>query len=192
MLPNKAIKFPYAPRAVVFAGSESNRAASQQDVENARKEGYQRGFEEASMLVQRQLLDQRADVLHLQQKTFRSLASQHESLISQLSKALPELAMEAVRRVIAEIEIDRELVVRIINDLLVEVHPGPGALDIALSDHDAKLIEGIEESFRSKYPGIRFSAEPELQPGDCVVRSRFGTIDGRVATKLKTVEALLR
>ena len=188
MLNPRSIKFPFAPRAVVF----SNPDASKKEVETARKEGYQRGFEEASMLVQRQLLDQREDVLHLQQKTFSALAAHHETLVAQLGQLLPNLAMEAIRRVVANIDIDSKLVTRIVNELLVEIHPGPGALDVALSEHDLRLIAGNEASFRQKYPEIHFTADPDLKPGDCVVRSRFGTIDGRIATKLKTVEALLQ
>lgn len=191
MFESKAIKFPFSPRAVVFANREV-QTASKAQVEAAHKEGYQRGFEEASMLLQRQLLDQREDVLHLQQKTFSALAKHHETLIAQLGQALPNLTMEAIRRIIAGIEIDSGLVVQIVNELLSEIHPGPGALEVALSEHDLRLIAANEESFRSKYPGIHFTADADLRPGDCVVRSLFGTIDGRLATKLKTVEAMLQ
>ncbi len=191
MFESRAIKFPFPPRAVSCSKPDTHGATREQ-VEAARKEGYQRGFEEASMLLQRQLLDQREDVLHLQQKTFAAIDGHHETLITQLSQALPNLTMEALRRIIAGVEIDGDLVVRIVNDLLTEIHPGPGALEVALSEHDLRLIGSNEASFRSKYPGICFNADPDLNPGDCVVRSLFGTIDGRLSTKLKTMEAMLQ
>lgn len=191
MLESGVIKFLFSPRAVVFDTPEA-APAKKADVEAARKEGYQRGFEEASMLLQRQLLEQRDDVLHLQQKTFSALEKHHASLITQLGQALPNLTMEAIRRIVAGVELDGEMIVRIVNELLAEIHPGPGALEVSLSEHDLRLIAANEESFRSKYPGIHFSSDPGLSPGDCVVRSLFGTIDGRMATKLKTMEAMLQ
>jgi flagellar biosynthesis/type III secretory pathway protein FliH len=55
-----------------------------------------------------------------------------------------------------------------------------------------KLIESFQAGFRERYPQIEFRADPDLQPGDCVVTSRFGALDGRLATKLRSIDRLLQ
>jgi flagellar assembly protein FliH len=47
-------------------------------------------------------------------------------------------------------------------------------------DGDDALLEG--------YPNVKFFEDPSLQSGDCQVKSRFGLLDGRIATKLRRLE----
>ena len=75
---------------------------------------------------------------------------------------------------------------RLIEELLTEISEGRQTIEVSLSAHDLKLIEGNDARFREKYPEIEFRADADLRPGDCIARSRHGTIDGRLATKLKT------
>jgi flagellar assembly protein FliH len=47
-------------------------------------------------------------------------------------------------------------------------------------DGDDALLEG--------YPNVKFFEDASLQSGDCQVKSRFGLLDGRIATKLRRLE----
>ena len=55
-----------------------------------------------------------------------------------------------------------------------------------------KLMENYQAGLRNRYPQIEFRADPDLQPGDCIVTSRFGALDGRLATKLRSVDRILQ
>ena len=57
-------------------------------------------------------------------------------------------------------------------------------MEVMLSPTDLALISGVDKEFDQKYPGIRLSSDPELIPGDCRAKSRFGMIDARIFTKL--------
>ena len=57
---------------------------------------------------------------------------------------------------------------------------------------DLELIAGYDAGFREKHPEITFRANPDLRSGDCMVQCRFGTIDGRLATKLRALEGFLK
>lgn len=186
------IQFLQPPREVVLAPATPEPSFSAADLEAARREAYQRGFEDASAMLETQLVEQREELVHLQQQTFQSVANQHESLIEQLRAALPDLTMETVRRVLAGVEPDRAAVTLFVNELLSEIAPGPGLIEISLSERDLQLIAGYEADFREKYPQLEFRLDAALRPGDCLLRSRFGALDGRLATKLKTVERFLR
>ena len=51
-------------------------------------------------------------------------------------------------------------------------------------DGDDALLEG--------YPNVKFFEDSTLASGDCQIKSRFGLLDGRIATKLRKVEEELR
>ena len=162
-----------------------------EEVEAARAKGYQSGFEDASAAIEAQLVEQRQEVSHLQQKTFQALAAHHESLSRQLRAAVPDLTMDIVRRVLGGMEPDPAAVMRIVNEVLQGIAPGPEVMEVSLSARDLKLIETYQSGFRDRYPQILFRTDPDLRPGDCVVTSRFGSLDGRLATKLRSVDRLL-
>jgi flagellar assembly protein FliH len=54
------------------------------------------------------------------------------------------------------------------------------------------LVQGVDAELEQKYPGIKLTTDPELTPGDCVAKSRFGMIDARVLTKLQNVARSLK
>jgi flagellar biosynthesis/type III secretory pathway protein FliH len=163
-----------------------------EELEAVRREAYQRGFEAASAAIEAQLVEQRSEVAHLQQKTFQALAAHHDSLTRQLRAAVPELTMDIVRRVLGSMQPDQDAVFRIVSEVLQGIAPGPETVEVCLSERDLALIEAYQSGFRERYPQIEFRADPDLQPGDCIVTSRFGALDGRLATKLRSVDRLLQ
>ncbi len=187
-----AIKVHAPLKALFLAGTKPRPTFTEEELAAAKREAYQRGSEEASRLIEGQMLEQRAEILHLQSETFAAVARQHAALVQQLRDVLPELAMEAVARILATTGIDREAVMRICRDLLCEIAPGREQVEVLLSPGDLGLIAGYEEGFRERHPEIVFRADPELKPGDCIIRSRFGVVDGRLATKLRIVEGFLK
>jgi flagellar biosynthesis/type III secretory pathway protein FliH len=142
--------------------------------------------------MEQHLVEQREELLHLQEKTFASLVARNTELMEQLRLTLPELTVEAVRRVLANTEIDRDLVIQLVEELLAEISERRQPIEVSLSARDLQLIEGNDARFREKFPEIQFRLDVELEPGDCIVRSRHGEIDGRFSTKLKTLERALR
>ncbi len=184
----KAVQFSQALRKVRLVGAPPPVFFTAEELEAAKKESYQRGCNDTSAMTEQHLVEQREELLHLQDKTFAALIDRNNDLVAQLRRALPELTIEAVRRVLANTEIDRELVLRLIEELLAEISEGRQTIEVSLSPHDLELIEGNDARFREKFPELEFRGDAELLPGDCIARSRHGAIDGRLSTKLKTLE----
>jgi flagellar biosynthesis/type III secretory pathway protein FliH len=155
--------------------------------EAACQEAYNRGFQEATDALTNQIADQRAEVAQLQDAVFKNLAAQAETLAHQVSNILPDLVIEITHRVLAGFKPDTDIVRRIISETLAEVAPGSTEVEIRLHPQDLALVQGIEADFEQKYPGLKLTPDPELAPGDCLAKSRFGTIDARVLTKLQNV-----
>ncbi len=153
---------------------------------------YQKGFQEANDHLANQILEQRAEIAQLQESLFLSLSKQHALLADQVSEALPDLAIEIVQRVLAGMKPDREAVERLLAETLAEIAPGSTDVEVFLSAPDLELVERIMKDYEHKYPGIKLTADPELLPGDCRAKSRFGMIDARVFTKLQNVARSLK
>ncbi len=188
----KFIQFSAPVKAVFLAGTKPLPSFTPEEIEAARREGYHRGAEETSRTMERQLFEQRAELIHLQSETFAALQGQHAAVLEQFRAVLPELVMEGVARILGGAQPDRAGVIRIVDDLLGELSPTGEAIEVQLSPSDLEMISGYEENLREKYPAIAFRSGADLQPGDAVVRSRFGVIDGRLGTKFRSVEAMFQ
>ncbi len=183
----------HAPlKSIALAAPRGAATFTDDDIETAKREAYRRGSEEATRLLERQMIEQRSEMVALQSQTFAALAEQHAALVRQLHEVVPELVVEAVARVLANTEFDRAAVTCVANDLLAEVAPGREQVELQLAPRDLELIAGYEEGFREKHPAIVFHANPDLRSGDCTLHSRFGIIDGRLATKLRALEGFLK
>ena len=191
-MPDLTVHFPTPPRAFFLVPErDPNRTYSQQEFETACGNARQRGADEATEFMERQMLELRADVLHLQSRTFAELAAAHAAVIAQFRALLPELATEAASRVLASTPLSRDTVLGIVGEMLRNIEPGSPELEVRLASGDLELIAGHEADFREKHPAIIFRADAELKPGDCIVQSRFGMLDGTVATKLQVCKEAL-
>mgnify|MGYP003694451875 CR=1 FL=1 len=74
------------------------------------------------------------------------------------------LTLEAVRRVLANVEIDQDLVVRLVEELLAEICEGRQPIEVSLSAHDLQLIEGNDEGFRRNFPRSSFASMSHFNP----------------------------
>jgi flagellar biosynthesis/type III secretory pathway protein FliH len=172
-------------------GQQNAATFTAQDLENSRRDGYQRGFEDASAMIESQLVEQREEVLHLQQKTLQAFTDHHDTLTRQMRASLPELTIEIVRRVLCGMKPEAETVMAIVGEVMASLAPGPETVEVCLAARDLKLLESYQAGLRERYPQIEFRVDPDLQTGDCIVTSRFGALDGRLTTKLRSVERML-
>jgi flagellar biosynthesis/type III secretory pathway protein FliH len=194
-----SIDFTTAPIAIAIvdglppepeAPSEARVPLSEH--ESACEAAYLEGFQAANDHLSQQILEQRAELAQLQDAVFVSLSKQHESLAAQVSETLPDLAIEIVQRVLAGMKPDRETVERVLAETLAEIAPGSTDVEVFLSASDLELVSRLMKDYEHKYPGIKLTSDPELLPGDCRARSRFGMIDARLFTKLQNVARSLK
>lgn len=188
------IRFSQAPVSISLAAPEPEKQAlafTEEQLEEARREAYQRGFEDAARALEKQMFKQREEVLHLQQETFHSLAKAHESLLAQFQAVLPELALDIAKRALGGVEFSREIIASVVRETLGEIPPDSGAVEVSLHPRDLDFIARNDAEFRARHAEVSFRADADLKSGDCFVRSRFGVIDARLATKLKNIGGVL-
>jgi flagellar assembly protein FliH len=157
--------------------SESEFAAQMQ-------ESYRRGIDASRALADQQMVEFRADIEQLSDGVLQKLASFEPALLAQLRDALPSLALELARRLLAGYEPPPEIISRLCEEALGELFPERDNLELVVCPRDAALLEKLNPEWKQRYPGLRVLTEPTLAPGDCQVRSRFGLTDARLQTKL--------
>jgi len=149
---------------------------------------YHRGVDAARAKVDQQMVEFRADMQHLGDGVLQKVANLEPTLVNQLREALPSLALEIARRLLAGYEPPPEVVARLCAEALGELFPERENLELVVSARDAALLEQLNPAWLTRYPGLRIRAEPAFNPGDCQVRSRFGLTDARLHTKLSALE----
>ncbi len=179
-------------RRVGFHAADIAAAVQREDLAAVRETAYQKGFADASEFLNQQLAAQRADVIQLIEQTFKSLGEQRGELLGQLGAVLPGVATEIARRVLCQLEPDRNRIERTVDEVLGELSPGTRDIEIMMHPADLELIGRFDEKFQDRYPGLHFVADDNLVVGDCRLRSSFGLVDATIATKLATLSRSLQ
>lgn len=160
-------------------------------VEARVREAHQKGVKEASDQVNQQILEQRREINFLREELFRSLEQSVAAAVAEVRAALPVLTMQALRRVLARADISRDTVAAIIDELLSEIGPDVGPIEVRLHPSDLRLVEDMEPALARVHPGLRFVADEALQRGDSQAVTRYGKVDARLQNKLEKIESTL-
>ena len=158
------------------------------DLVAARSEGYREGGDAARALTDQQIVELRAEMQELQRGVFQRLSSAHEELAVQVRAALPSLAVEIGRRLLAGFVPPSELVERLCREALDQLYPERAGLELVVGPRDAAVLERLVPAWRVHFTDLRITVDDTLNPGDCLVRSRFGVTDARASSKLAALK----
>jgi flagellar biosynthesis/type III secretory pathway protein FliH len=155
------------------------------------RDAHQRGYTEASAHVARQIAEQREEANHMREGLFRSLEDAVGQAVSEVRAALPVLTMHALRRVLSRVEMDRTVVAGIVEDILAEIGPDVGPIELRLHPSDLALVRGLDAQLAASHPGLCLVADEALARGDCQAVTRYGKVDARLSNKLEKLSAAL-
>ncbi len=175
------------PLARAVQAGQPGRVFTETELAAHAHEAYGRGVDSARSAADQQMVEFRADVGQLSDGILQKLSSLDSALVAQLRDALPGLALEISRRLLAGYEPPAEVVSRLCAEALEELFPERENLELVVSPRDAALLEKLRPAWQQRYPGLRIRSEDALGPGDCQVRSRFGLTDARLETKLNAL-----
>lgn len=182
---SKLIAFDRPLAAAVLPGQ--GRIYNEAELAEKCQEAYRRGVDTTRAVADQQMVEFRHDIEQLSDGVLKKLAAIEPSLVSELRAALPGLAVEIARRLLAGYEPPAEAVDRLCLDALEQLFPEREGLELSLAARDAQLLESLKPDWMRRYPGLRVTVDATLSPGDCMVRSRFGLTDARQQTKLETL-----
>jgi len=162
------------------------------EVERLVKEAYENGREEATQDYNNQILSQRSEVQQLLGDTLENLDKRVEVCLKEVFEEIPGLVTNIARRVLADVELDGEMIQAIVEDVVSDLPSNKQEIHVFLNEQDLELLNSYLEGSQNQFSHCKFQADPSLNRADCRVLSNFGSIDGRVETKLKHIEDQLR
>ncbi len=184
----KLIAFDRPLSGAAIPGRSGGRLHTEAEVATRTQAAYREGIDAARAAADQQMVEFRADMGQLSETVLGKLAGLDQTLLAQLREALPGLAVEISRRLLAGYEPAPEVVSRLCHETIEQLFPERDGLELALCPRDAGLLSALKPAWMEEYPGLRVRLDSALTPGDCQVRSRFGLTDARLATKLATLD----
>lgn len=167
------------------------RSVSEAELMDLREQSRREGAEETRHFADSQMVEMRSEVQQLNEGLFDSLRQAETRLADQVRAALPGLAVDIGRRLLAGWEPPPEIVARICHEALEELFPETAGLELVVSARDAKLLEQLNPGWLTEFSALKIVIDPNLLAGDCLVRSRFGVVDSRGRTRLHALQESL-
>jgi len=154
---------------------------------------YEQGRRDGQRMLGEQMLQQRNEMVELQNGVLLSLKQSLPRMIQENESALMNLALELAQKIVAGIPIDPTVVEAVVQEALqqasdtagvvIKLHPDDLAL---LRKHNSPLLNGLPETGT-----LRFTVSSEVTRGGCIVQTRFGQIDARRETKVEQLRLTL-
>jgi flagellar assembly protein FliH len=154
---------------------------------------FEHGQRAGETALNEQLLKQRNDTIELQRGILTSLQATLPKVAHEAETALIDLALEAAKKIVADMPVDVALVEHTVREALrqaedtaeivVQLHPDDLAL---LRQHQSEVLNGSPES-----GPLRFAPSSEIGRGGCLIQTRFGLIDARRETKIEQLRQSL-
>lgn len=180
------------PVAGIAVEAYGEPAVSYAEAKAWEQRAHAKGYQEAEEFAQRQIVDMRNEFLFVQDALFKRIDEQFEELVSTVAKRVPDLVTAVVRRLWGGLVLTPASVHENLLSLLSEISPDGEHLEITMCKEDLALLKASDAGAMDALKGIVLVEGEHLQKGDCLIQSRFGTLDGRIETKLKKVDEELR
>jgi len=178
----KLIAFDRPLAGAVLPGR--GRTFSESEVAAREEAAYHKGVDAARATVDQKMVEMRVEMEQLSDGVLRQLSQLEPALVRQLRDALPGLAVDIARRLLAGYEPPADRVEKLCHEALEQLFPEREGLELSLCPRDAALLDQVNPAWIARYPGLKVKQDANLSPGDCQVRSRFGLTDARQSTKL--------
>jgi flagellar biosynthesis/type III secretory pathway protein FliH len=184
----KALSFDWSLRRVrVVPTPHVGAAPGEPRAAESEQAAYERGRRDAEKALQQQLLQQRTDLMELQNGVLNSLRQVLPRVAGECESALVELALEAARKLVAGLPLSAEMVEAAVREALAQVQETT-EFTVRLHPEDLELLRRAQSSTLPSQENcgpIRFEPSQEISRGGCLVQTRFGVIDARRETKFE-------
>ncbi len=126
------------------------------------------------------------------QSHLRGLVSKIDKDVQELLQAMqdemPSLVIKLLKKVLGAYAIDASMIHSILQDALKEVSEDNAYVEVFISQQDWDTLKIDDADWAHSYPKVSFFRDEKLKSGDCLLKSRFGLIDGRLEKKVLKIE----
>ncbi len=160
-------------------------------MEDAKKRGFDEGF----LKAKEEFKEETKDVMSRLENIFSELSNFRKLMFDQFSSPILSLSFEIAKKIIRkEIEEDKEFVLRILEEILLEFLDATSII-IKVNPSDFAIIEEFKPNILSRLKDLselKLIADDSVEKGGVIVETDFGTVDGRISEQIEVIkEALL-
>lgn len=150
--------------------------------EKGQAEGYEAGQQQGLMEMRQQMVEQQQRFAQLAEALFDPLQAQDDDLEQMLVDTLCTLTRSVVQR---ELQTDSGEIVALVRQAIEALPAGADNLQITLNPDDLAAVEDYAEAHQ--FINWRFSVDPDMLPGGCVVRTQVSRVDYSAERRLAEV-----
>ena len=154
------------------------------------KESYDKGFADGrkkGLNENRKKVDKA--LTEIENLTKKIIASEKDFL-RQAEKHLVELSLDIAKKIVGhEIITDKDIVVHIVRESLEQV-ADKSRITILVNPDDLENIQTHRRELMDADRNIEeleFTADPRIEPGECIVETRTGSVDGRINSQIAEI-----
>ena len=186
----ETIRFAQAPRAVELSASWS--ATAEKRMQERERTAVERGRAEAQKLFSEQMIQQRQELMALQDGILRALKDTIPGVVRDCETHLAALALEVARKLVDGMPVSAEMVEAAIATAMQQVEES-AHYTIFINPADLQLLESKTSSLlgAGDTRKITITASNEITRGGCVVETPFGRVDARRETKFELLKDAL-
>jgi flagellar assembly protein FliH len=189
----RALKLPHSLREVRFTPPRSARPAAVDPAGEKERTIYERGRLDGQTSLNEQLLRQRQEMIELQQGVLKALQEAVPQVVRDCERALTALTLELAQKLVAGLPITAELVEAAVREALQQVEETTD-YHLYLNPQDLDVLEGSSSPLLAPQSGTQrfhFHRSPEITRGGCLVKTRFGIVDGQRESKVEALKKTL-
>jgi flagellar assembly protein FliH len=155
----------------------SSCGLSDAEVEQALEEKFREGFEAGQKALAEQLVEQRRQLIDIQNGLMRSIQGALPSLIAECEKSIVLLAIESARKVVDSIPITAEMMESVIRKALIQLQD-TAEYEVLLHPEDLALLHQISSGLlpTEKDTKVTFGIDASVRRGGCLIKTNHGAI----------------
>lgn len=184
MSSGKSVLFPSYLKSVAIAQSGPAPIGGDTLKEELKK-SYSQGYQDASNVFNAQILEMRRQMQEHAHGVLSKIENSYGDMASAIVAELPELIVASVHKIVSEAVMDPAVLRGRVNELLEKSCPQNEPVEVVLNKEDLERLQKLDESYVSRHPRLTFKVDETLQPGDCLLRTKFGEVDAKLKTQLQ-------
>jgi flagellar biosynthesis/type III secretory pathway protein FliH len=187
----KAIKLSQPLRGATLAAPAWS-VELEQRIQERERAAMERGRAEAQKLFGEQMIQQRADLIALQNGILGALKDSVPNVVRDCETHLIELALEVARKLVDDLPITAASVEAAISAAMRQVEECSQYL-VYVNPADLALLEKATSSVLVVNDGRKMTvtASAEVSRGGCIVETPFGRVDARRETKFDLLKTAM-
>jgi flagellar assembly protein FliH len=186
----ETIRLAHKPRNVEVTASWP--AELEKRIQERERVAVERGRAEAQKLFGEQMIQQRQELMALQDGILGALKDSIPGVVRDCETHLAELAVEVARKVVDGMPITAEVVEAAVSTAMRQVEES-SHYTIFLNPADLQLLESKTSALLggNDTRKITVTASNEITRGGCIVETPFGRVDARRETKFDLLKTAL-